>query len=380
MCGYYAISFQGVLLEKYSQLGYKMVSNFLIPRIVMQRIAAKVNLPLVITLLGMGLALALGLILSVYTQPLLTRLLSSPSLLHLVILTSSLFLSLIFAFLAYLYLLSRNRNHELMLSNHALKLALKTHDEAKTARSHFQSALNQSQKLQAMGTLAGGIAHDFNNLIYAIRGYAEMCRNDSAKNSLMFKNLSKVIEACARGQDLISRILAFSRHQQHEITPLSLKEAMESALALLRPTIPASVTLKVELGPDLILLANQTQLHQVIVNLITNAVDAMDGEGEIDITAKEIAPNDTLLLEFPDLVQRHYAMIQIHDSGHGMDSGILNRVFEPFFTTKEVGKGTGLGLSIVHNIMMEHHGAIRAESKLGDGATFTLLLPLHIEH
>lgn len=346
----------------------------------MQRIATKVNLPLVIALLGMGLALALGLVLSAYTPHLLILLQSSQPLLHGVIFSGSLFLSLIFAILAYLYLLSRKRNHDLILSNNALTLALKTHDEAETARNHFQSALNQNQKLQAMGTLAGGIAHDFNNLIYAIHGYAEICRADSPKNSLLFKNLSKIIEACVRGQDLISRILAFSRHQQHEITPLSLKEAMESALALLRPTIPASVTLKVELGPDLILLANQTQLHQVIVNLITNAVDAMDGEGEIDITAKEIAPNDTLLLEFPDLAQRHYAMIQIHDSGYGIDSAVLDRIFEPFFTTKEVGKGTGLGLSIVHNIIMEHHGAIRADSKLGDGTTFTLLLPLHIEH
>lgn len=123
------------------------------------------------------------------------------------------------------------------------------------------------------------------------------------------------------------------------------------------------------------MLGNQTELHQVIVNLVTNAVDAMDGEGDITISARSCAANDPALKPFSKLTQAHYAVITISDTGEGMDTSTINRIFEPFFTTKEVGKGTGLGLSIAHSILMEHQGGIHVESELGRGTTFILILP-----
>lgn len=239
----------------------------------------------------------------------------------------------------------------------------------------LESVLSQGQKLLAVGTLAGGIAHDFNNLLYAIQGYAEMCRQDAANNPALLQNLNKVLEATSRGQSLVARILTFSRRHHQKTTPLSLKDTLEGVLALIRPTIPSSVSIDLSLPEGITVLANQTELHQVIVNLITNAVDAMDGQGNIHITALSMDASDPLLKAFPHLVHPRYAVITVADSGLGMDESTLNRIFEPFFTTKEVGKGTGLGLSIVHSILTEHQGGIRAESELGHGTTFTLLLP-----
>ncbi len=235
--------------------------------------------------------------------------------------------------------------------------------------------LAQSQKLLAMGTLAGGIAHDFNNLLYAIQGYAEMCRQDAASDAPLLKNLDNILEATHRGQALVARILAFSRHQHRETTPLSLKATLESALSLLKPTIPSSAHLELMLPKDITVLGNQTELHQVMVNLVTNAVDAMDGEGDITITATSCPASDPALKPFSKLTHSRYAVITISDTGEGMDASTMNRIFEPFFTTKEVGKGTGLGLSIVHSILMEHQGGIHVESELGRGTTFTLILP-----
>ncbi|HEU5281927.1 MAG TPA: ATP-binding protein [Gammaproteobacteria bacterium] len=235
--------------------------------------------------------------------------------------------------------------------------------------------LAQSQKLLAMGTLAGGIAHDFNNLLYAIQGYAEMCRQDAASTSPMLNNLDKILEATHRGQALVARILAFSRPQHRKTMPLSLRAVLDSALSLLKPTIPSSAHIQLTLPEDITVLGNQTELHQVMVNLVTNAADAMGGEGDITISAKSCPANDPALKPFSKLTHARYAVITITDTGEGMDASTINRIFEPFFTTKEVGKGTGLGLSIAHSILMEHQGGIHVESELGRGTTFTLILP-----
>jgi signal transduction histidine kinase len=250
--------------------------------------------------------------------------------------------------------------------------------QAEETKQKLEKALLQGQKLQAIGTLAGGIAHDFNNILYAIIGYVELARDDVPENQLVHQNLGKVLEGCKRGQDLIARILAFSRRQHHDYKPICLRETIEGVLGLLKPTIPASVTLSFHspLGTFSI-LANQTQLHQVLVNLINNAVDAMEGEGTITIELTAIDGTDPILREFPKIIPGNYCKITIADTGHGMDQSTMGRIFEPFYTTKEVGKGTGLGLSTVHSIMKEHQGEIFVESQLGRGTTFTLLLPEH---
>lgn len=257
-----------------------------------------------------------------------------------------------------------------------LKEELKDHVQIEEAKQKLEKALLQGQKLQAIGTLAGGIAHDFNNILYAIIGYVEMAREDVKKEGTIYKNLGKVIEAAQRGQELISRILAFSRRQHQDLKPIQLQATIESVLALLRPTIPASVSIQFQpMKKDYTILGDQTQLHQVIVNIINNAVDAMDGEGIVTIQIQHIEIQNDLLKQIPNKSDANYCKIDISDTGHGMDQSTMERIFEPFYTTKEVGKGTGLGLSTVHAIMTEHKGDISVHSQLGHGTTFTLLLP-----
>ncbi|RDI46026.1 sensor histidine kinase [Aquicella lusitana] len=272
---------------------------------------------------------------------------------------------------------ARHQAISLKKINEDLKKEIGERINAEDIKQKLEVALLQGQKLQAMGTLAGGIAHDFNNILYAIIGYVEMAREDVEKDSLIHKNLGKVLDAAHRGQELVSRILSFSRRQHHEFSTLNLKKTIEAALALLRPTIPASVIIHFEAEADPAILGNQTQLHQVLVNLINNAVDAMDGEGTITIHLSHLPAADPYLKQFPATAAQNYCKIEIADTGHGMDKNTMGRIFEPFYTTKEVGKGTGLGLSIVHSIIKEHQGEITVTSRLGHGTTFVILLPEH---
>lgn len=273
--------------------------------------------------------------------------------------------------------LARTRAHTLNQTNENLKNEINDRIHAEETRKKLETALLQGQKLQAMGTLAGGIAHDFNNILYAIIGYTQMAREDVQKNTIEYNNLGKVIDAAHRGQDLVARILAFSRRQHHHFDPINLKSTTEAALSLLRPTIPAGVMIQFQ-PVEVTILGNQTQMHQVLVNIINNSVDSMDGEGTIHILMSHVLAGDLLLKEFPDIPPaKNYCKIEISDTGHGMDPATIERIFEPFFTTKEVGKGTGLGLSIVHTIIKEHQGEITVASRLGHGTTFMILLPEH---
>ncbi|MBV9575410.1 MAG: GHKL domain-containing protein [Gammaproteobacteria bacterium] len=293
-----------------------------------------------------------------------------------IVLAIGILMSILIATLIQVTQLANGRARTLNEMNEDLKKEIAERISAEETKQKLEVALLQGQKLQAIGTLAGGIAHDFNNLLYAIIGYTEMTRTDTPKDSLPYKNLGKVMEAAHRGQELVSRILAFSRRQHHEFEIIHLKSTIEAALSLLRPTIPASVIIRFEPPTfDAVILGNQTQLHQILVNIINNAVDAMDSEGSLSIQISQVMANDVLLKRFPETLAQNYYKIEISDSGHGMDQATMERIFEPFFTTKEVGKGTGLGLSIVHSIIKEHQGEIFVTSQLGHGTTFTLLLP-----
>lgn len=276
----------------------------------------------------------------------------------------------------HLFKLSQQRSETLSLVNQNFKKELLEHTEAEEAKQKLEKALLQGQKLQAVGTLAGGIAHDFNNILYAIIGYVEMAREDVKKETQVHDNLGKVLDAAKRGQDLISRILSFSRRQHREFHRLQIQATIENILELLKPTVPASVHIIFQpLESDFSLMGDQTELHQVIVNLINNAVDAMDGEGTITIKICHLSPDDELLKQLPKMTAQNYFKIDVSDTGRGMDPATIERVFEPFFTTKEVGKGTGLGLSTVHAIITEHQGKVIVNSQLGQGTTFTLILP-----
>lgn len=284
-------------------------------------------------------------------------------------------ISILFGMMVGFIELLRENSHHLSEINQELEREIIERKIAEESEEKLEAALLQGQKLQAIGTLAGGIAHDFNNLLYAILGYVELARDDLAEDSITYKNLGKVLEAGHRGQELVARILAFSRRQPHHQDPLKLNAVIESALSLLRPTIPASVDILFEPDFDPTIMGNQTQLHQVIVNLITNAVDAMDDAGTITIKTSQINKDDPVLKNFPQTLPQNYCKIEISDTGHGIEQSLLERIFEPFFTTKEVGKGTGLGLSIVHSIIKEHQGEITVASEPGTGTTFTILIP-----
>ncbi len=302
------------------------------------------------------------------------------NLLHTLVLAFGLSLSILAGLAVRLIQLSHQHKKSFAILNTHFQNEIAERLHAEETKQKLEKALLQGQKLQAIGTLAGGIAHDFNNLLYAIIGYVEMARDDVATNSLVHKNLGKVLEASKRGQELIARILAFSRRQQHEFSPICLQQTIEGVLSLLRPTIPASVTITLnDLQKKSRILGNQTQLHQVLVNIINNAVDAMDGEGSVTINLRRIDSTDSILKQFPNISAGGYCIIEIKDTGHGMDQATLERIFEPFYTTKEVGKGTGLGLATVHSIMKEHHGEVIVESRLGQGSTFTLFLPEYVE-
>lgn len=288
-------------------------------------------------------------------------------------------LSILLAIIIRAAQVTRRQAANLEKANQDLQAALEHTSTIMESKQKLEHALMQGQKLQAMGTLAGGIAHDFNNLLYAIIGYAEMAREDVDKDSQLYQNLGKVLEACQRGQELVARILTFSRRQQHKLDVLSLKSTLDAALSLLEQTIPASVILNFHMDSDFTFFGNKTLMHQVIVNLVNNAVDAMDGEGVITINVSRVTSDDHALQQFPEVISSNYCKIEISDTGHGMDSATIERIFEPFYTTKEVGKGTGLGLSIVHSIIKEHKGEVVVKSALGKGTTFTLLLPEYVQ-
>lgn len=289
--------------------------------------------------------------------------------------------SFLLAFLIRVILLSAEHKRLLQKVNEDFDQEVDDRIHAEETKQKLEKALLQGQKLQAIGTLAGGIAHDFNNILYAIIGYVDMACEDTPDDSIIYKNLKKVLEAAHRGQELISRILTFSRRHHHEFKVICLKETLEGVLDLLKPTIPASVIIQFinKLPYECNILGNQTQLHQVIVNIINNSVDAMDGEGVVTIKLSHVFAKDELLTQLPKVTSNtNYCKIEITDTGHGMDQATMERMFEPFFTTKEVGKGTGLGMATVHAIIEEHQGEIIVNSQLGHGTTISILLPEHI--
>jgi signal transduction histidine kinase len=294
-----------------------------------------------------------------------------------VALIAGIIIALLFAVATYLAQLARQRSHSLHQINIDLKKEITEREEAQHQTQKLEKGLLQGQKLQAIGTLAGGIAHDFNNLLYAIMGYVEMAQEDLKQDTVTYQNLGKVLEASRRGQELIARILSFSRRHHHELQPLNLTQCIQSVLDLLIPTIPASVTINFlnEIPKDFMAMADSTRLHQIIVNLTNNAVDAMEGEGTITLKLSVVPQGNHFLKQFAELAPGNYCRIDLTDTGHGMEQSTVERIFEPFFTTKEVGKGTGLGLATVHTIVKEHHGDIVVTSKLGSGTTFSILIP-----
>jgi PAS domain S-box-containing protein len=249
--------------------------------------------------------------------------------------------------------------------------------QAEAERQRLETHLRQSQRLEALGTLAGGIAHDFNNLLAVIIGYTELAIMDVHRPQETVKHLLQSRNASERARDLVRQILAFSRAQKQERQPTPLQPAIKETLELLRHTFPATIEIEARIDPDAsAVLANPTQIHQVMMNLCTNAAHAMKQRpGRLTIALKDCDVNPPLAETIPDLQPGRFVQMTVSDTGHGMDAETLKYIFEPFFTTKKPGEGTGLGLPVVQGIVREHRGAITVRSQLGIGTTFDIYLP-----
>ncbi len=246
----------------------------------------------------------------------------------------------------------------------------------------LEMQLRQAQKMEAIGTLAGGIAHDFNNILAAILGYGEMAREQAEEGSILQQDIVEIIKAGSRAADLVQQILAFSRQAEQDFNPVQLQFIIKEAMKMLRASLPSTITIKEAIDTSCPpVLADPTQIHQIIVNLCTNAKQALQeqGGGQLNISlSQQILPQKNIAL--PSEVHGPYIELIVEDSGSGMDEKIMAKIFEPFFTTKEVGQGTGLGLSVVHGIVKSHHGHILAQSEPGQGTTFYIYLPVDLEH
>ena len=248
--------------------------------------------------------------------------------------------------------------------------------QAEEAKKALESQLRQSQKLEAVGTLAAGIAHDFNNILSAIRGNAELISEDLTPDHPARESLQEIKRASKRATYLVQQIVAFARKHQQPEEVVDIPELVDEITRLLKSTLPANVRIVTHFDPKTPkVFADPTQLHQVLVNLATNAWQAMESRpGQIDIKVGAVKLPSKKVIGV-DLPAGHYAHVQITDTGKGMDEQTAERIFEPFFTTKVRGQGTGLGLSVVHSIVGGHGGAITLETALGKGTTFHVYLP-----
>ena len=248
--------------------------------------------------------------------------------------------------------------------------------KAEREKDELESQLRQAQKMESIGTLAGGIAHDFNNILGAIMGFAELAQLDAAHGTVLKANLNEVIKAANRAKELINQILTFSRQSEQKLKPLQLSIVIKEALKLLRASLPSTIEIRYDIKSDALAMANPTQIHQVMMNLCTNAGHAMRKNGGwLEVSLTNVEFDTDFVNRHPEIQNGPYLQLTVTDTGHGMSSEILNRIFDPFFSTKETGEGTGLGLSVVHGIVKSHGGTIYAYSEPGKGSSFKVYFP-----
>ncbi len=241
----------------------------------------------------------------------------------------------------------------------------------------MEARLQQAQKMESIGSLAGGIAHDFNNILFPIVGLAEMLMEDLPVQSPERVNAREILQAGKRGADLVKQILAFSRRQEHKMIHTRVQQVLKEVVKLVRSTIPANIKIHQDLQHDCgLILADATQIHQIGMNLITNAYHAVeDISGEITVKVKEVILDTAATVDL-SISAGKYALLSVSDNGVGIPIENLNKIFDPYFTTKEMGKGTGLGLAVVYGIVKEHKGDIRVYSEVGKGTRVEVYLPL----
>jgi len=248
--------------------------------------------------------------------------------------------------------------------------------QAEAERARLEQRLRQAEKMEAVGRLAGGIAHDFNNILGGILGYGEMVFEEAAEGTPMKRYARNLLTGANRARDLVDQILTYSRSQRAKRVPVEIDRIVGETLELVRGSLPAGITLEPALPPaPLVVIGDPTQLHQIVMNLCTNAIHAMSGSGTLRVTLEAVDVAVERVLAHGVLAPGPYVRLMVTDTGSGMDAATAARIFEPFFTTKELGRGTGLGLSLVYGIVTDSGGAINVASELGRGSTFEIYLP-----
>lgn len=269
------------------------------------------------------------------------------------------------------------RTEQLTDANRDLKKEIEIRKQYERERADLEAQLFQLQKMETIGTLAGGIAHDFNNILTPIMGYTEMALEELPLESTLRYDVEQINHAAIRGKDLVQQILTFSREVDFDKNPIQMNLVIKEALNLVRASLPKTIEIKHNLNHNTgTILADATHMHQIIMNLCTNAYHAMtETGGVLSVNLKAVDLSKKLSNQFSHLKKGKYLKLEISDTGHGMDKKTMERIFEPFFTNKEVGKGSGLGLSVVHGIVSNYGGAIAVDSIPGKGSTFTIYLP-----
>ena len=275
----------------------------------------------------------------------------------------------------------QQRTRQLTLANKDLKKAIIVQKQNEREKARLEDQLLQLQKMETIGTLAGGIAHDFNNILTPILGYTEMAIEELSEESTLRYDIEQINSAATRGKDLVQQILTFSRQVDFDKKPLKLDSVIREILKLVRASFPSNIEIKQELNENCgTVMADATQMHQIIMNLCTNAYHAMMRNGGVlSIKLDKIKIGSGQVDGGLKIQKGTYVRITVTDTGHGMDKRTVKRIFEPFFTKKEVGSGSGLGLSVVHGIVSNYNGSIEVESEPGKGSVFRIYLPQYSE-
>ena len=272
------------------------------------------------------------------------------------------------------------RTAELVQANERLREEIAERQKAEEIKAKLQAQIRQAQKMEAIGTLAGGIAHDFNNILNAIMGYTELALLSLAEPHAPEKiktYLEGAFQSEERAKELVKQILTISKEREKAFETIQIGPIINEALRFIRATIPTTIQIKFTIPDDLsTIVGDASQIHQIIMNLCTNAADAMEEKGGIlEISLTNLEPQTELPCQCRGLRSGVYVLLSVRDTGSGMTPEMQERIFDPYFTTKETGRGTGLGLAVVQGIVKSHKGEISLESELGKGSIFRILLP-----